>query len=55
MSTRSEFPPFNASGIVFMGDNMKQNMESVSVNGEANGEDGAKSGICCCIFPKESM
>ncbi|KAG2633309.1 hypothetical protein PVAP13_2NG279400 [Panicum virgatum] len=43
MSTRSEFPPFNASGIVFMGDNMKQNMESGSVNGEANGEDGAKS------------
>ena len=55
MSTRSEFPPFNASGIVFMGDNMKQNMESGSVNGEANGEDGAKSGICCCIFPTESM
>ncbi|KAL6611339.1 hypothetical protein ACP70R_039267 [Stipagrostis hirtigluma subsp. patula] len=44
MSTRSEFPPFNASGIVFMGDNMKQNMESGSVpNGEANGEDGAKA------------
>ncbi|CAN6223141.1 unnamed protein product [Urochloa humidicola] len=43
MSTRSEFPPFNASGIVFMGDSMKQNMESGSVNGEANGEDGAKS------------
>nr|CAB3452747.1 unnamed protein product [Digitaria exilis] len=43
MSTRSEFPPFNASGIVFMGDNMRQNMESGSVNGEANGEDGAKS------------
>ncbi|OEL35485.1 hypothetical protein BAE44_0003496, partial [Dichanthelium oligosanthes] len=43
MSTRSEFPPFNASGIVFMGDNMKQNLESGSVNGEANGEDGAKS------------
>ncbi|RCV10536.1 hypothetical protein SETIT_2G119300v2 [Setaria italica] len=43
MSTRSEFPPFNASGIVFMGDNMKQNMESGSVDGEANGEDAAKS------------
>uniref|UniRef100_A0A0A9DTG2 Uncharacterized protein n=1 Tax=Arundo donax TaxID=35708 RepID=A0A0A9DTG2_ARUDO len=56
MSMRSEFPPFNASGIVFMGDNMKQNMESGSVpNGEANGEDGTKAGICCCIFSKENM
>ncbi|TVU00988.1 hypothetical protein EJB05_53565 [Eragrostis curvula] len=36
MSTRSEFPPFNASGIVFM--------EPSSVpNVEANGEDGAKA------------
>ncbi|CAD6225860.1 unnamed protein product [Miscanthus lutarioriparius] len=43
MSTRSEFPPFNASGIVFMGDNMKPNLESGSINGEANGEDGAKA------------
>ncbi|KAJ1288449.1 hypothetical protein BS78_02G089800 [Paspalum vaginatum] len=43
MSTRSDFPPFNAAGIVFMGDNMKPNMESGSVNGEANGEDGAKA------------
>lgn len=32
MSTRSEFPPFNASGIVFMGDNMKA--------GESGGHDG---------------
>ena len=55
MSTRSEFPPFNASGIVFMGDNMKPNLESGSINGEANGEDGAKAGISCCVFPKESM
>ncbi|GJN36476.1 hypothetical protein PR202_gb25381 [Eleusine coracana subsp. coracana] len=44
MSTRSEFPPFNASGIVFMGDNMKQTMDSGAVpNMEANGEDGAKA------------
>ncbi|KAM3280618.1 hypothetical protein ACQJBY_047435 [Aegilops geniculata] len=39
MSTRSEFPPFNASGIMFMGD--KETM-SVS-NGDANGEDAAKA------------
>lgn len=44
MSTRSEFPPFNPSGIMFMGDNMKQNMEPLSVpNGETNGEDAAKA------------
>ncbi|KAK3126919.1 hypothetical protein QOZ80_7AG0565180 [Eleusine coracana subsp. coracana] len=44
MSTRSEFPPFNASGIVFMGDNLKQTMESGAVpNAEANGDDGAKA------------
>ncbi|ONM21090.1 COP1-interacting protein-related [Zea mays] len=43
ISTRSEFPPFNASGIVLMGDNMKQNLESGSINGEPNGEDGAKA------------
>ncbi|PWZ37205.1 hypothetical protein Zm00014a_027781 [Zea mays] len=43
MSTRSEFPPFDASGIVLMGDNMKQNLESGSINGEPNGEDGAKT------------
>jgi hypothetical protein len=56
MSTRSEFPPFNASGIVFMGDNMKQTMESGAVpNVEGNGEDGAKTGMYCCIFPKESV
>ncbi|XP_037444754.1 COP1-interacting protein 7-like [Triticum dicoccoides] len=39
MSTRSEFPPFNASGIMFMGD--KETM-SVS-NGDTNGEDAAKA------------
>jgi hypothetical protein len=34
----TEFPPFNASGIVFMGDNMKQTMEPGAVpNVEANG------------------
>ncbi|XP_006650936.1 COP1-interacting protein 7-like [Oryza brachyantha] len=44
MSARSEFPPFNASGIMFMGDNMKQNLETLSVsNGDANGEDAAKA------------
>ncbi|KAG8080741.1 hypothetical protein GUJ93_ZPchr0007g3592 [Zizania palustris] len=44
MSTRSEFPPFNPSGIVFVGDNMKQNTETMSVpNGEANGEDASKA------------
>ncbi|KAG8099988.1 hypothetical protein GUJ93_ZPchr0013g34638 [Zizania palustris] len=37
MSTRSEFPPFNPSGIVFAGANMNQNTETASVpNGEAN-------------------
>ncbi|VAI40847.1 unnamed protein product [Triticum turgidum subsp. durum] len=39
MSTRSEFPPFNASGIMFMGD--KETM-SVS-NGDTNGDDAAKA------------
>uniref|UniRef100_A0A453MMP9 COP1-interacting protein 7 n=2 Tax=Aegilops tauschii subsp. strangulata TaxID=200361 RepID=A0A453MMP9_AEGTS len=39
MSARSEFPPFNASGIMFMGD--KETM-SVS-NGDTNGEDAAKA------------
>uniref|UniRef100_A0A0E0KLX3 COP1-interacting protein 7 n=1 Tax=Oryza punctata TaxID=4537 RepID=A0A0E0KLX3_ORYPU len=44
MSVRSEFPPFNASGIMFMGDNMKQNLETLSIsNGDANGEDAAKA------------
>uniref|UniRef100_A0A0E0D0H8 COP1-interacting protein-related n=1 Tax=Oryza meridionalis TaxID=40149 RepID=A0A0E0D0H8_9ORYZ len=44
MSARSEFPPFNASGIMFMGDNMKQNLETLSIsNGDANGEDAAKA------------
>ena len=37
MSTRSDFPPFNPSGIVFMGDNVP--------SGEANGEDAAKAGM----------
>ena len=41
MSTRSEFSPFNASGIMFMGD--KETM-SVS-NGDTNGEDAAKAGM----------
>lgn len=46
MSARSEFPPFNPSGIMFMGDNMKQTMESMSVsNGDANGEDASKAGM----------
>lgn len=46
MSARSEFPPFNASGIMFMGDNMKQNLETLSIsNGDANGEDAAKAGM----------
>jgi hypothetical protein len=46
MSARSEFPPFNPSGIMFMGDNMKQTMEAISVsNGDANGEDASKAGI----------
>jgi hypothetical protein len=35
MSIRSEFPPFNPSGIMFMGDS--------ATNGEANGEDAAKA------------
>ncbi|XP_047092936.1 COP1-interacting protein 7-like [Lolium rigidum] len=39
MSARSEFPPFNASGIMFMGD--KETM-SVS-NGDANGEDATRT------------
>ncbi|KAF7076614.1 hypothetical protein CFC21_081240 [Triticum aestivum] len=39
MSARSEFPPFNASGIMFMGE--KETM-SVS-NGDTNGEDAAKA------------
>ncbi|KAL6638319.1 hypothetical protein ACP70R_025891 [Stipagrostis hirtigluma subsp. patula] len=44
MSSRSEFPPFNAAGIMFMGENMKQNMETMSVsNGDANGEDASKA------------
>ncbi|KAL6909615.1 hypothetical protein ACP4OV_001896 [Aristida adscensionis] len=44
MSSRSEFPPFNAAGIMFMGENMKQNMETMSVsNGDANCEDASKS------------
>ncbi|KAF0917982.1 hypothetical protein E2562_021680 [Oryza meyeriana var. granulata] len=44
MSARSEFPPFNASGIMFMGDSMKQNLETLSVsNGDANGGDAAKA------------
>jgi hypothetical protein len=37
MSIRSEFPPFNPSGIMFMGDS--------ATNGEANGEDAAKAGM----------
>jgi hypothetical protein len=41
MSARSEFPPFNAAGIMFMGD--KETM-SVS-NGDANGEDAARAGM----------
>uniref|UniRef100_A0A0D9W1N8 COP1-interacting protein-related n=1 Tax=Leersia perrieri TaxID=77586 RepID=A0A0D9W1N8_9ORYZ len=46
MSARSEFPPFNASGIMFMGDNMKQNLETLSVShGDANGEDAAKADL----------
>jgi hypothetical protein len=46
MSARSEFAPFNPSGIMFMGDNMKQTMEAISVsNGDANGEDASKAGI----------
>ncbi|CAN6296937.1 unnamed protein product [Urochloa humidicola] len=44
ISARSEFPPFNPSGIMFMGDNMKQTMEAMSVsNGDANGEDASKA------------
>ncbi|KAG8073062.1 hypothetical protein GUJ93_ZPchr0006g43881 [Zizania palustris] len=44
MSSRSEFPPFNASGIMFMGDNMRQNLKTLSVsNGDVNGEDTAKA------------
>ncbi|KAL5197670.1 hypothetical protein ABZP36_001182 [Zizania latifolia] len=44
MSTCSEFPPFNPSGIVFVGANMNQNAETVSVpNGEANGENTSKA------------
>nr|XP_034572748.1 COP1-interacting protein 7-like isoform X2 [Setaria viridis] len=44
MSARSEFAPFNPSGIMFMGDNMKQTMETMSVsNGDANGEDASKA------------
>ncbi|CAL4937222.1 unnamed protein product [Urochloa decumbens] len=44
MSARSEFPPFNPSGIMFMGDNMKQTMEAMSVsNGDANDEDASKA------------
>ncbi|KAE8767628.1 hypothetical protein D1007_60987 [Hordeum vulgare] len=39
MSARSEFPPFNAAGIMLMGD--KETM-SVS-NGDTNGEDAAKA------------
>lgn len=35
MSIRSEYPPFNPSGIMFMGDSVP--------NGEANGEDAAKA------------
>jgi hypothetical protein len=55
MSARSEFSPFNASGIVFMGDNMKQTMELGAVpNVEANGEDGAKSGIYIVTSSKEN-
>lgn len=41
MSARSEFPPFNAAGIMFMGD--KDTM-SVS-NGDANSEDVARAGM----------
>ncbi|GJN40394.1 hypothetical protein PR202_gb29601 [Eleusine coracana subsp. coracana] len=45
MSTRSEFPPFNPAGILFMGDNMKHNMETISIsNGDADGEDASKAG-----------
>ncbi|CAN6286082.1 unnamed protein product [Urochloa humidicola] len=44
MSARSEFPPFNPSSIMFMGDNTKQTMEAMSVsNGDANGEDASKA------------
>ncbi|CAN6290991.1 unnamed protein product [Urochloa humidicola] len=44
ISARSEFPPFNPSGIMFMGDNMKQTMEAMSVsNGDADGEDASKA------------
>ena len=50
MSARSEFPPFNPSGIMFMGDNMKQTMETMSVsNGDANGEDASKAGMFWCL------
>ncbi|PUZ35952.1 hypothetical protein GQ55_9G001300 [Panicum hallii var. hallii] len=43
MSARSEFPPFNPSGIMFMGDSMKQTMETMSVsNGDAS-EDASKA------------
>jgi hypothetical protein len=46
MSACSEFPPFNLSGIMFMGDNMKHNMETMYVsNGDADGEEASKAGI----------
>jgi hypothetical protein len=49
MSARSEFPPFNPAGIMFMGDNMKHNMETMSVsNGDADSEEASKAGIFLC-------
>jgi hypothetical protein len=47
MSIRSEFPPFNPSGILFMGDSVP--------NGEANGEDAAKAGMCSATSYKISI
>jgi hypothetical protein len=53
MSARSEFPPFNPAGIMFMGDNMKHNMETMSFsNGDADGEEASKAGIF--FMPKYS-
>jgi len=48
MSARSEFPPFNPSGIMFMGDSMKQTMETMSVSNRDASEDASKAGIFRC-------
>ncbi|KAJ1292586.1 hypothetical protein BS78_01G001300 [Paspalum vaginatum] len=46
MSARSEFSPFNPSGIMFMGDNMKQTMQTMSLsNGDENGDDASKADL----------